>query len=137
REEREAIARRMDDLLAGNAVLVLPTMPGIAPLRNRPQNELTDFRERAMSLLCVAGLARLPQVSLPLASLDGCPLGLSLISRRGNDTMLLALARELEGGFGGRPPPSLSPQYRGRAREPHDNPQLFGRATPKAAPAAS
>ena len=48
-----------------------------------------------MSLLCVAGLARLPQVSLPLASLDSCPLGLSLIAWRGNDTMLLALAREL------------------------------------------
>ena len=97
REERETIARRMDALLTGNAVLVLPTAPGIAPLRNRSQKELNDFRERAMSLLCVAGLARLPQVSLPLASLDGCPLGLSLIARRGNDTMLLTFARELEG----------------------------------------
>src|SRR5436309_7342019 len=97
REERETMARHMDALLADNAVLVLPTVPGIAPLRNRSQKELNDFRERAMSLLCVAGLARLPQVSLPLASLDGCPLGLSLIARRGNDTVLLAFARELEG----------------------------------------
>jgi len=97
REERETIARRMDALLTGNAVLVLPAAPGIAPLRNRSQKELNDFRDRAMSLLCVAGLARLPQVSLPLASLDGCPLGLSLIARRGNDTMLLTFARELEG----------------------------------------
>ncbi len=96
RDERETIARRMDTLLADNAVLVLPTVPGIAPLRNRSQEELNDFRNRAMSLLCVAGLARLPQVSLPLSSLDGCPLGLSLIAARGNDTMLLALARELE-----------------------------------------
>src|SRR5438094_666794 len=93
--KRETIARRLDALLAGNAVLVLPTVPGIAPLRNRSQEELNDFRNRAMSLLCVAGLARLPQVSLPLASLDGCPLGLSLIAARGNDTMLLAFAREL------------------------------------------
>jgi amidase len=45
--------------------------------------------------LCIAGLARLPQVSLPLAMLDGCPLGLSLIAARGNDTLLLALARKL------------------------------------------
>jgi amidase len=42
-------------------------------------------------------LARLPQVSLPLAELDGCPLGLSLIAARGNDTLLLALARRLMG----------------------------------------
>jgi len=95
REERETIARRMDALLADNAVLVLPTMPGIAPLRNRSQKEINDFRDRALSLLCVAGLARLPQVSLPFASLDGCPLGLSLIAARGNETMLLAFAREL------------------------------------------
>jgi amidase len=95
REERETIARRMNALLAGNAILVLPTVPGIAPLRNRSQEELNEFRNRAISLLCVAGLARLPQVSLPLADLDGCPLGLSLVAARGKDTMLLSLAREL------------------------------------------
>ena len=43
-------------------------------------------------ILCIAGLARLPQMSLPLAKLDGCPLGLSLIAARGNDTLLLELA---------------------------------------------
>jgi len=48
-----------------------------------------------MSLLCIAGLARLPQVNLPVARLDGCPLGLSLIAARGGDMMLLALARAL------------------------------------------
>src|SRR5262249_1389628 len=95
REERDAIARRMDLLLADNAVLVMPTTPGIAPRRNRPQEEMNNFRNRAMSLLCVAGLARLPQVSIPFATLDGCPLGISLIAARGNDTLLLALAREL------------------------------------------
>jgi amidase len=46
-------------------------------------------------MLCIAGLARLPQVSLPLATLNGCPLGLSLIAARGNDTLLLALAKKL------------------------------------------
>jgi amidase len=95
REERETIARRMDALLADKTVLVLPTVPGIAPLRNSSQEEINDFRNRAMSLLCVAGLARLPQVSLPFANSDGCQLGLSLIAARGNDSMLLAFAREL------------------------------------------
>lgn len=90
--KREDIARRMEALLADNAVLVLPTVPGIAPPRNTPPAELDDFRGRAMSLLCIAGLARLPQISLPLGRLDGCPLGLSLIARRGADEMLLRLA---------------------------------------------
>jgi len=30
-----------------------------------------------------------------MATLDGCPLGISLIAARGNDTMLLALALQL------------------------------------------
>ena len=95
KSRREDIARRMAELLAGNAVLALPTLPGIAPLLNTPPAELEDFRGRAMSLLCIAGLARLPQISLPVARLDGCPLGLSLIAARGGDLMLLALAKAL------------------------------------------
>ena len=95
RIRRENIARHMNDLLADNAVLVLPTVPGIAPLRNTPPAEIDDFRGRAMSLLCIAGLARLPQVSLPLARLEGCPVGLSLVAARGGDMMLLGLAKKL------------------------------------------
>jgi amidase len=93
--KREEITRRMERLLAGNAVLVLPTSPGIAPKIGAPSAEIDDFRARALAILCIAGLARLPQVTLPMASLDGCPLGLSLVAARGNDTMLLALARKL------------------------------------------
>jgi amidase len=74
-------------------VLALPTVPGIAPLCNEPPEATNEFRAQAMSLLSIAGLARLPQVSLPLATLDGCPVGLSLVAARGNDEMLLAIAR--------------------------------------------
>ena len=45
---------------------------------------------RTLSLTSVAGLARLPQVTLPLASLEGCPIGLSLIGPPGSDPALLA-----------------------------------------------
>jgi amidase len=54
------------------------------------------YRHQAMCLLCIAGLGGLPQVSLPLATLDGLPLGLSLVSTHGADTALLELARVLE-----------------------------------------
>ena len=93
--KREDIARRMDRLLAGNAVLVLPTAPGIAPKIGALAAEVDEFRARALAILCIAGLARLPQVTLPMSTLDGCPLGISLIAARGNDTMLLALAQQL------------------------------------------
>ena len=94
---RDAASRRMDELLKGNAVLVLPTVPDIAPLLNTPAAALDDFRARAMSLLCIAGHAGLPQVTMPLAMLNGCPIGISLVAARGNDALMLELARRIAG----------------------------------------
>jgi amidase len=94
---RDAARRRMDELLKDNAVLVLPTVPDIAPLLNTPAAALDDFRARAMSLLCIAGHAGLPQVTMPLATLNGCPIGISLVAARGNDALLLELARRIAG----------------------------------------
>jgi amidase len=92
---REAIRARLDALLAGDAVLLMPTMPDIAPLLNEPPETAVPVRERALALLCAAGLGGLPQLSLPAASLRGCPLGLSLVAARGNDELLLAVAQQL------------------------------------------
>ena len=75
---RESVAKRMVALLAGNAVLALPTAPGIAPLRNSPLDSMNVFRAKCIGLLALAGFARAPQISLPLGTLDGCPVGLSL-----------------------------------------------------------
>lgn len=94
---RDRVRRQMDALLANHAVLVLPTLPDRAPLLNTPAGALDDFRARAMSLLCMAGLAGLPQISLPLATLQGCPLGVSLLGARGDDALLLTLARRIAG----------------------------------------
>ncbi len=97
RMRRGEITRRMSEMLGGRTVLALPSTPGIALLRNSPPKVVDDLRARALPILCIAGLARLPQVSLPLAKLDGCPLGLSLIAARGNDTLLLELAGRIMG----------------------------------------
>lgn len=97
RPRREAVARHMHDLLGDDAVLCLPTVPGIAPRCATPPTELEVFRARAFALLCVAGLARLPQISLPLASLAGCPLGVSLIAPAGGDQGLLDFVAEAIG----------------------------------------
>jgi amidase len=95
RRRRVDVATRLHALLADDAVLAIPTVPGAAPLRGTPVPELEAWRNRCLGLLCIAGHAGLPQVSLPLATVDGCPVGLSLIAAPGRDTMLLALARAL------------------------------------------
>ncbi len=89
RPQREEVIRHMDTLLGDDALLCLPTAPGIAPKLATPAAELEVFRARAFALLSIAGLARLPQISLPLATMAGCPLGLSLIAPRGRDRGLL------------------------------------------------
>ena len=94
---REDVARRMDALLGEDAVLCLPTAPGIAPKLATPAAELEVFRARAFALLSIAGLARLPQLSLPLGTMEGCPLGLSLIAPRGRDRGLLDWAAAYPG----------------------------------------
>ena len=95
---RAAILSRMQALTA-DAVLLLPTAPGIAPRLATPAAELDLFRARALEILCPAGHAGLPQVNLPAATLDGCPLGLSIMAAAGGDEMLLDLAAAL-GAFG-------------------------------------
>jgi len=95
KRRREMFAERVHNLLSDGSVLCLPTAPGIAPKRGASGDELNDFRARAMELLCTAGLAGLPQITLPLASLENCPLGLSLVGRRGSTLELLTLAEDL------------------------------------------
>jgi amidase len=95
RVRREEITRRMEALLEGGTVLAVPTVPDIAPLLNSDPKATEDFRTRALTLLCIAGLARLPQVNLPVGRFDGCPIGLSLIGPRGTDMTLLGIARRV------------------------------------------
>jgi amidase len=92
---RRAIVEKVLSLLTEDTVLVLPTAPGIAPLRNTPDATLDVFRARAIELLCASGHAGTPQVSLPVAKLDDCPIGLSIMGGRTCDEDILQLAVEL------------------------------------------
>ncbi|NIA70192.1 amidase [Pelagibius litoralis] len=89
---REAFAKRLGDLLGDDALLVLPTAPGIAPRCDADAEALREHRSSALSLTCIAGLSRLPQITLPLATVEGCPVGLSLIAPYGSDEDLMMLA---------------------------------------------
>jgi amidase len=76
-------------------ILALPTAPCIAPLVDQAPAKLEHYRVRVMRLTCTAGMAGLPQVNLPVGTLDGCPVGLSFIGWPGGDEVLLDLACEL------------------------------------------
>jgi amidase len=93
--KREAAVARMSGLLAPGTVLIVPSAPGVAPPRSAGIKELEGRRAKAFTNNCAVGLAGLPQVSLPLAELDGLPLGVSLVACRGGDEMLLSFARTI------------------------------------------
>jgi len=95
--EREKVSAHVAETLKNGAMLVLPTVPGIAPRIDTPHAEAQKHRGRSMSLLSVSVLARTPQLSMPLATLDGCPLGISIMGAQGTDEMLIEAAREIAG----------------------------------------
>jgi len=82
-------------LVSPGTIVALPTAPSIAPLVTASGEALEHFRVRTMRLTCTAGIAGLPQISLPVGTVAGCPAGLSFIGWPGGDEILLDLAGEL------------------------------------------
>ncbi|UVK40752.1 amidase [Mesorhizobium sp. AR10] len=83
------------DLLGQDGFLVLPTVPGAAPLIGSTPEQLQTYREKALHLLCLSGLSGFPQITLPLGHVDGAPFGLSLLGPSGSDIALIRLGRRL------------------------------------------
>jgi len=75
--------------------LCLPTTPGIAPLKNTSSDATERTRRNTLTLTCLAGLAGLPQVTLPFAQVAQCPLGISLVAAPGRDMTLLSYAKQV------------------------------------------
>lgn len=63
--KRERITAHLNALLGEDAILLIPAAPGPAPRLQTPPAELDSFRTSLISLTCIAGLAKLPQVRQP------------------------------------------------------------------------
>ena len=90
---REEARARLRFLLPPGTILCLPTTPFPAPMRGLSISALAFPRERITCLACLGGLTGSPQVNLPGASVDGAPVGLSIVGGRGSDAVLLAVAQ--------------------------------------------
>jgi amidase len=76
-------------------VIVLPSLPTIAVRVDADEADFEAFRAQALQMLCISGLSGFPQISIPLGSVDGCPIGLSLIAPPGRDRALIDLAQAI------------------------------------------
>ena len=93
---RDGVRARLADLLAHGGVLALPTAPFPAPKRTIRYAEIDAIRDRILAGTCLAGLSGFPQINLPVARVDGGPVGLSILGAAGTDRMLLEIAQAFE-----------------------------------------
>ena len=93
---RDAVVSRMNKVFdGGDAVVCLPTTVSPAPPLGQRVSERHTLRLRNSALTSIAGNTGRPQISLPLAEVDGLPVGLSLLGDYGADEQLIELAREI------------------------------------------
>jgi amidase len=95
-ERRERYYRRLHGFLGRHDLLCLPTAPALAPSKGEVPLRTSSgsgYYPRALGLTSVAGIGRLPQVSLPVARAAGGPVGLSLLAGHGQDAFLLEIVK--------------------------------------------
>ncbi|MEM9355866.1 MAG: amidase [Pseudomonadota bacterium] len=95
-EVRMKARQQLKLLTPSGTVLCLPTAPGIAPRKGESLETLGETRDRINCACCLGGLAGHPQLNLPLAEVDGAPVGLSIVAGRGEDMALIAVAKAME-----------------------------------------
>jgi amidase len=100
--DRRRLAAHIREIIGAESVLCLPSVPGPAPRLDADIETVEEARRGAQRLTSIAGIAGLPQVSIPAACVDGAPVGLSLVGPADSDEQLLALCRLA------KPPPHLS-----------------------------
>ena len=89
---RRVLQARVRPLLAGGAMLVFPTSPCPAPLLTIGMAQQNAIRQASIGVTAIAGFCGLPEVTLPAGSVNGAPVGLSLVAGPGLDRGLLAFA---------------------------------------------
>ncbi|ODR93566.1 hypothetical protein AUC70_11960 [Methyloceanibacter stevinii] len=93
RRVRQTVAAHLKSILQPGTAIVLPTTPTQPPERNIPDGaSFAEYRTRTLQNTCMAGLAGLPQISVPVGEAAGCPAGLSFIGWEGGDEALLDFA---------------------------------------------
>ena len=97
---RDAVRRRLDEVFAGGGFLCLPTSPVVAPPRGQRLSERREVQGRIVRLTCTAGTTGRPQISLPVGSVGGLTVGLSLMGERGSDEALIGFALQVESALG-------------------------------------
>jgi amidase len=100
RAARDAIRAHMQAVLSHHDVVCLPTTVAPAPRRGERLSARSHLRSGNSALTSIAGTIGAPQLNLPVAEVEGLPVGLSLLGARGADELLIAFAHEVVDALG-------------------------------------
>ena len=95
RAVRSDFAAHLNALYADDVLMIAPVLHGPAPRLNDSAAALDAYRHEAMSFLCPAGIAGLPQLVMPAGVVDGGPVGISILAARGGDRALVEAAAKI------------------------------------------
>ncbi len=93
--KRTNMTNYLQEFLANGAVIAVPAAPALPPPVCSAEKIYDCLRNNNERYNCMAPLARLPQISLPIAHVGGLPIGLGLIAAPENDELLLDIALDI------------------------------------------
>lgn len=103
KRKQNEIILKMCGILSNDTILIVPTTATAAPLKGEDASSVEKTRAQALKINSIAGLAELPQVTVPIQTDDGLSIGLSLIAGKHFDRSLLQfVAQHLSGAKEGK-----------------------------------
>lgn len=97
----QVLKMKLDDLLGGDALLLVPTHPEPAP-----HHYLTIPKYPNQAYTCIFNVLGYPSTQIPAGLCSGLPIGIQAISCINNDSLSISAAVELDKVFGGWQNPS-------------------------------
>ncbi len=94
---RERMFLKLAQFMQPGDLFCFPTVAMIAPIKKELDNheKFMDYYQRIMDITSFAGVAQLPEISIPVAKVKNIPVGLSLVAAHHQDEFLLAAAKKL------------------------------------------
>lgn len=93
----EKMFNRITSFFQKGDLILFPTVPTIAPLKGAFEHLETamDFYDRTMAITAFSGVARLPEITIPVTKVDNAPVGLSIASGFYQDEFLISAVKQL------------------------------------------
>ena len=92
---KNKVATALKETTPPGTVLLLPVTASLPVDINTDPDILNTYRAKTLSLICLASLSGLPQISIPVTRSKGIPVSLGVIGWAGGDEELITFASKL------------------------------------------